>query len=95
MLYEVITIMLSVPLIMEKIYKNKIVPTFTAKESIAKLYAKPFFRRIFHRIAGLSLKKTFGGRRITSYNVCYTKLLRRSKPRISLRAPRSGNSIPR
>ncbi len=56
------TIMLSVPLIMEKIYKNKIVPTFTAKESIAKLYAKPFFRRIFHRIAGLSLKKTFGGR---------------------------------
>ncbi|HKL84751.1 MAG TPA: AMP-binding protein, partial [Treponemataceae bacterium] len=56
------TLMLSVPIIMEKIYKNKIVPTFTTKESITKLYAKPFFRKIFHRIAGKSLKKTFGGR---------------------------------
>lgn len=56
------TIMLSVPLIMEKIYKNKIVPTFTSKESVAKLYKKPVFRKVFHRIAGLSLKKTFGGR---------------------------------
>lgn len=56
------TLILSVPIIMEKIYKNKIVPTFTTKGSIAKLYAKPFFRKIFHRIAGKSLKKTFGGR---------------------------------
>ncbi len=56
------TLMLSVPLIMEKIYKNKIVPTFTSKPSVARLYAKPFWRKIFHRIAGLSLKKTFGGR---------------------------------
>lgn len=56
------TLMLSVPLIMEKIFKNKVVPTFTSKESIAKLYAKPFWRKIFHRISGLSLKKTFGGR---------------------------------
>ncbi len=56
------TIMLSVPIIMEKIYKNKIVPTFTKKESIARLYEKPFFRKLFHRLAGRSLKKTFGGR---------------------------------
>ncbi len=56
------TIMLSVPIIMEKIYKNKIVPTFTTKESVRKLYAKPFFRKILHRIAGKSLKRTFGGR---------------------------------
>lgn len=56
------TLILSVPIIMEKIYKNKIVPTFTSKESVAKLYAKPFVRKILHRIAGKSLKKTFGGR---------------------------------
>jgi long-chain acyl-CoA synthetase len=56
------TIMLSVPIIMEKIYKNKIVPTFTAKPLVRALYALPPFRMLFHRIAGKSLKKTFGGR---------------------------------
>lgn len=56
------TIMLSVPLIMEKIYKNKIVPTFTSKPLVAALYRNPLFRKIFHRLAGRSLKKTFGGR---------------------------------
>ncbi len=56
------TLILSVPIIMEKIYKNKIVPTFTKKESLKKLYSKPFFRKILHRLAGKSLKKTFGGR---------------------------------
>lgn len=56
------TIMLSVPIIMEKIYKNKIVPTFTSKPSVKALYGIPFFRKILHRIAGKSLKKTFGGR---------------------------------
>ncbi len=56
------TIMLSVPLIMEKIYKNKIVPTFTSKPLVAALYRNPLFRKLFHRLAGRSLKKTFGGR---------------------------------
>lgn len=56
------TIVLSVPIIMEKVYKNKIVPTFTKSEFIKKLYGKRFFQKIFHRIAGVSLKKTFGGR---------------------------------
>lgn len=56
------TIMLSVPIIMEKIYKNKIVPTFTSKPLVARLYAIPFFRVLFHRLAGKSLKRTFGGR---------------------------------
>jgi len=56
------TLIMSVPIIMEKIYKNKIVPTFTAKPAIRKLYAIPFFRRILNRIAGKSLMKTFGGR---------------------------------
>lgn len=56
------TIMLSVPIIMEKIYKNKIVPTFTSKPAVKALYEIAFFRKILHRIAGKSLKKTFGGR---------------------------------
>jgi long-chain acyl-CoA synthetase len=56
------TIMLSVPIIMEKIYKGKIVPTFTSKKIVAFLYKLPPFRKLFHRIAGKSLMKTFGGR---------------------------------
>ncbi len=56
------TVILSVPIVMEKIYKNKIVPTFTKTAGIRKLYGIRFFQRILHRIAGKSLKKTFGGR---------------------------------
>ena len=56
------TLMLSVPVIMEKIYKKKIVPTFTSKPIVAKLYAIPFCRKLMHRIAGKSLMRTFGGR---------------------------------
>ncbi len=56
------TIVLSVPIIMEKIYKNKIIPTFTKKPLVKKLYAMRFFQILFHRLAGKSLKKTFGGR---------------------------------
>ena len=56
------TIVLSVPLIMEKIYKNKILPTFNKSPLIKKLYGIRFFQKIFHRIAGKSLMKTFGGR---------------------------------
>jgi long-chain acyl-CoA synthetase len=52
------TIMLSVPLIMEKIYRASVLPKLEAK----KLYAKPFFRKLFNRIAGKKLKKLFGGR---------------------------------
>ncbi|HZK19622.1 MAG TPA: AMP-binding protein [Treponemataceae bacterium] len=56
------TIVLSVPIIMEKIYKNKIIPTFTKTERIKKIYNIRFFQKILHRIAGKSLKKTFGGK---------------------------------
>lgn len=56
------TIVLSVPMIMEKIYKNKVVPTFTKNDFMRKLYRKRFYQKIFHRIAGRSLKKLFGGR---------------------------------
>lgn len=56
------TLIQSVPIIMEKIYKNKIIPTFTSKPLMQKLYAIPFFRKILHRLAGKKLKRTFGGR---------------------------------
>ncbi len=56
------TVILSVPIVMEKIYKNKIVPTFTKTAWIRKMYGISFFQWILHRIARKSLKKTFGGR---------------------------------
>ena len=55
------TLILSVPIIMEKIYKNKIIPTFSKTKTMKKLYQIRFFQKIFHRIAGKSLKRTFGG----------------------------------
>ena len=56
------TIILSVPLVIEKIYKSKVLPTFQKSEKMKKLYAKPFFRKIFNQIAGKKLIKTFGGK---------------------------------
>ena len=56
------TIVLSVPLVIEKIYKSKVLPTFQKTEKMKKLYANPFFRRILNRIAGKKLIKTFGGK---------------------------------
>lgn len=55
------TIMLTVPLIMEKIYFNKILPTFTEKKLLELLYKIPFIRKKLHSIAGKKLYKTFGG----------------------------------
>ncbi|MCQ2573398.1 MAG: AMP-binding protein [Treponema sp.] len=55
------TIILSVPLVMEKIYKNKVLPTFEKNGFVKFLYSIPMFRRILNSIAGKSLKKTFGG----------------------------------
>lgn len=56
------TIMLSVPAVMEKIYKNKILPSFEKNKIVAKLYKVAFIRKILHRIAGKKLMDTFGGR---------------------------------
>jgi len=62
--FEVVqpTMMLSVPLIIEKIYKNKILPKFTGSMIMRILYSVSFIRRILNKIAGKKLKKTFGGR---------------------------------
>jgi long-chain acyl-CoA synthetase len=55
------TIMLTVPLIIEKIYFNKIMPTFRDKLILKLLYKIPFFRKLLNGAAGKKLKKTFGG----------------------------------
>ncbi len=56
------TMMISVPLIIEKIYKNKILPKFTASFIMRFLYSLAFFRKILNKIAGKKLLETFGGR---------------------------------
>lgn len=55
------TIMLSVPLIIEKIYKSSVLKKFQKTGFIRFLYGKTFFRKILHRIAGKKLMKVFGG----------------------------------
>jgi long-chain acyl-CoA synthetase len=55
------TMMFAVPLIIEKIFRNRILPVFTKNWPIRQLYKVPFIRKKLHRIAGQKLMKTFGG----------------------------------
>ncbi|MDR1585024.1 MAG: AMP-binding protein [Prevotellaceae bacterium] len=55
------TLMLSVPLIMEKLYKNQVQSKFMKTEFTRFVYKNPLFRVIIHRIAGKKLKASFGG----------------------------------
>jgi long-chain acyl-CoA synthetase len=55
------TVMLTVPLIMEKIYFNKILPSFNDKTILRILYKIPFIRKKLNGVAGKKLYKTFGG----------------------------------
>jgi len=56
------TMILSVPLIIEKIYKNKVLPKFTGSFIMKTLYGISFFRKKLNAIAGKKLIETFGGR---------------------------------
>jgi long-chain acyl-CoA synthetase len=55
------TMMLTVPLIIEKIYFNKILPTFRDNVVLRILYKLPFLRKKLNVAAGKKLLKTFGG----------------------------------
>ncbi len=55
------TIMLSVPLIIEKVFRAKIYPEFQKSAVISKLYSIAFFRKLLHKVAAKKLHKTFGG----------------------------------
>ena len=56
------TIMLSVPLIIEKIYKSQVANRFGSSPFLRALYARPFFRKMIHRTIGKRLYELFGGR---------------------------------
>jgi len=55
------TLMLSVPLIIEKIYRNRVLSTIKAKAITRTLYNVSFFRKLINKAAGKKLMKTFGG----------------------------------
>jgi len=56
------TMMLSVPLIIEKIYKSKILLQINSSFITKNLYKVPFFRKLINKKAGKKLLETFGGR---------------------------------
>ncbi len=55
------TVMLAVPLIIEKIYRNKVLPEFNKKAMVRGLYKIPTIRKRLNKIAGKKLMYTFGG----------------------------------
>jgi len=56
------TMMLSVPLIMEKLYKSQVLSKFSKNRFSRIIYKTPVFRILIHYLAGKKLYKTFGGR---------------------------------
>ncbi len=54
------TVMLSVPLIIEKVYKSSVVPTIKGSKFLRYLYKNMPF--LLYMLVGIKLKKTFGGR---------------------------------
>ncbi len=56
------TTMLSVPLIIEKVYRNAVLPAFKKNKFISFIYTLTPGRIILHRVAGKKLMKKFGGR---------------------------------
>jgi len=53
---------LTVPLVIEKIYKNKILPNFQKNILIRMLYSISFIRKRLNKIAGKKLIESFGGK---------------------------------
>lgn len=56
------TVMLSVPLVIEKTYKNQVASRFSKGRFRQYIYSRPWFRKVYHKLAGNKLKKIFGGR---------------------------------
>lgn len=55
------TVLLSVPLIIEKMYKGKILPEINKKKIVKLAYKVPSLRKVINKAAGKKLMKTFGG----------------------------------
>jgi long-chain acyl-CoA synthetase len=56
------TVMLTVPMIIEKIFKAQVLGKFSGNFFKRSIYKFTPFRKIIHRIAGKKLSKAFGGR---------------------------------
>ena len=56
------TTILVVPLIIEKIYKNSILPKIKAKKVTAAMYKTTLGRKFVHRVVGKQMTEMFGGR---------------------------------
>jgi long-chain acyl-CoA synthetase len=55
------TAMLTVPLVIEKVYKTQIIPEIRKHKITRMLYLLPAIRKKINRIAGVKLKQSFGG----------------------------------
>jgi len=55
------TMILTVPLIIEKIFKLQIYPQLTKNMLMREMYRLPPIRKALHKVAGKKLMKTFGG----------------------------------
>ncbi len=67
------TKVLSVPLVIEKIFRGKVYPEFQKSPVVRTLYKVPPIRKILHRVAGKKLMKTFGGE-LTFFGIGGSKL---------------------
>ena len=55
------TMMLTVPLIMEKIYNLQVKPKLTKSAFLRLLLKAPFIRKLLHKLAGKKIYRAFGG----------------------------------
>jgi long-chain acyl-CoA synthetase len=55
------TMMLTVPLIIEKMYKTRIMPEIKKRKIVRFVYKFPMIRKRIHKLAGKKLMETFGG----------------------------------
>jgi len=56
------TIMLSVPLVIEKVYKQRVLPEVTKNGIMRRIHGTERGRKLLYKVAGKKLRKTFGGR---------------------------------
>ncbi len=56
------TLLLIVPLVIEKVYRSQVQAKFNANFVLRSLYKIGFVRRLLHRVAGKKVNQAFGGR---------------------------------
>lgn len=55
------TVMLAVPLVIEKLHRNRIQPKFRGNALVRALYGVPLIRKSLNKLAGRKLARSFGG----------------------------------